>query len=152
MDVADIAYVVVNNLMPAVLGTAELFKVFERLGVADERLRVILNHSHAGFRGSLQPVDVAAGIGRDIDHVVPYSKQVLAATNSGAPYVMRAPRWRGFGKAVSRIEKEVLAWSGVGLKDSHVALPSVAAQEENGITSSELPSHVDEQLQSERQA
>ncbi len=115
LDVADLAFIVLNNLMPAVLGTAELFKVLERLGVPDERLRVVLNHNHPGFRGSLGAVDVADRIQRTIDYVVPYSKQVLAATNSGAPHVIQAPRWRGFGKAIRAIEVELLRWSTEGL-------------------------------------
>lgn len=153
LDVADVAYVVLNNLMPAVLGTAELFKVLERLGVADERLKVVLNHSHAGFRGALRPVDVAAGIGRDIDHVVPYSKQVLAATNSGAPYAMRAPRWRGFGKAIHQIEQEVLGWDAERLGAPKISLPaSGEAHGQNGhVAPRETTGHEDEHQHSGQQ-
>ena len=139
LDVADLAYVVLNNLMPAVLGTAELFKVLDRLGVADERVRVVLNHSQSGFRGALQPADVAEGIGKDIDHVVPYTKQVLAATNTGTPFVMRAPRWRGFGKAVQKIEREIVGWNAQGLGIPRVSLSELEGSGQLGHAAEDDP-------------
>ena len=32
----------------------------------------------------------------------------MTSTNSGEPYALRAPRWRGFGKAIRSIEKDLL--------------------------------------------
>ena len=108
LDVSDLVFVVLSDLIPAVLGTSELLGVLERIGIAEDRIRVVLNHNHKGFRGHLRDEDVATRLSRDLDFVVPYSRRVLAATNSGEPYVLRAPRWSRFDRAVRAIEREVL--------------------------------------------
>ena len=116
LDVADRVFVILNDFVPAVLGTADLLTVIERLGVAPERVRVVLNHSHTKFRGQLRPEDIADRIQHDIDFDVPFSKQVLSATNSGMPYIFGAPAWRGFGRAIRTIERDIL--SGVAATDA----------------------------------
>ncbi|MEM7516280.1 MAG: AAA family ATPase [Planctomycetota bacterium] len=108
LDVADRVFVVTNDFVPAILGTADLLSVLDRLGVPGDRVRVVLNHCHSSFRGRLRPVDVATRIGHDIEFSLPFSKQVLTSTNSGEPYILRAPGWRGFGKAVRAIERDIL--------------------------------------------
>lgn len=107
LDVADLAYVVLNSFVPTVLGTAELLDVLDQLGISGDRLRVVLNQGHASFRGKLRPVDVATRLGHDLDFVVPYSKRVLASMNTGDPYILRAPRWRGFGRSIREISRDV---------------------------------------------
>ena len=54
LDLSDRVYVTLNAFVPSVLGAAELFGVLEQLGVPSERIRVVLNHSHPRFRGSLR--------------------------------------------------------------------------------------------------
>ena len=119
LDVSDRIFVVLSDLLPAVLGTGELLGVLERLGVSQDRVRVVLNHNHKGFAGRLADADVATRLGYDVDFVVPYSRHVLGATNSGEPYILRAPRWRGFGRAVRSIEEDILA---IGQVDPDVVL------------------------------
>jgi len=108
LDVADLAFVVLNDFIPAVLGTAELLSVLGRLGVSEERIRVVLNHANGGYRGRLRDADVARRLDHDLNFVVPFSRKVLAATNTGEPFVMRAPKRWGFGKAIRLIEDEIL--------------------------------------------
>lgn len=127
LDVADIAFVVLNDFVPAVLGTAELLKVLEQLGVSPERLRVVLNSTSKGFQGRLKAVDIARRLDRDLDFVVPFDRRVLAATNTGEPFALRASRRWGFGKAVRAIEREVLQWNPVGLAAPAAAMPEPGA-------------------------
>ena len=123
LDVADLVFVVLNDFVPAVLGTAELLTVLEKLGVEDERIRLVLNHSHAGFRGRLREEDVAERLGRAIDFKVPYSRGVPTSTNTGEPYALRASRWFGFGRALRRIEAEILSGT----------TPRIVAPEDAGL-------------------
>ena len=108
LDVADRIFVILNSFVPAVLGTADLLSVMDRLGVDKDRVRVVLNHSHTKFRGQLRPSDIADRIQHDIDFSVPFTKQVLSSTNSGMPYILNASGWRGFGRAIRTIETEIL--------------------------------------------
>lgn len=107
LDVSDFVFVVTNDFVPVILGTVELLKVLERIGVSEDRIRVVLNRTAGGYRGRLGNLDVARKLARDVDFVVPFSKATLAATNRGEPHVARAPRWRGFGRAIRAIEASV---------------------------------------------
>ncbi len=120
LDVADLALVVLNDFVPAILGTAEMLKVLERIGVSEERIRIVLNHTSGGFRGRLRNDDVAGRLRHDLDFVVPYSSRVLASTNTGEPYVLRAPRWWGFGKSIRAIEEEILGVRATRLEEPNV--------------------------------
>ena len=109
LDLSDVVHVVLNDFVPTILGTVELLQVFDRLGIPRDRQRVILNQTHPRYRGQLPAADVAGRLDREIHHVVPFSRHVLAATNSGEPHVLGAPRWRGFPRSVRRIAADALA-------------------------------------------
>ncbi len=138
LDVADMVFVVLNDLVPAILGTSELLDVLGRIGVSEERVRVVLNHANSGYRGRLKDVDVAARLDHDLDFVVPHSKRVLSATNTGEPYVLRAPRWFGFGRAIGAIEQEILGWNTDDLVVP-VAVPQNGAVAPEGELIEDLP-------------
>ena len=130
LDVADLAFVVLNDFVPAVLGTAELLSVLERVGVSEERIRVVLNSTSKGFQGRLKAVDIARRLDRDLDFVVPFDKRVLAATNTGEPFALRASKRWGFGRAVKAIEKEILGWNPQGLAAPAATMPAEAVESE----------------------
>ena len=137
LDVADRIFVVSNDFVPAVLGTVELLNVLERIGVSQERIRVVLNHSSGGYRGRLRGADVARRLARDIDFVVPYSRRVLASTNTGEPYALRASRHWGFGRAIRRIEEEILGGNPGRTKASSAELPAHTEHDTPGVESDE---------------
>lgn len=138
LDLSDQVMVVLDDFVPAVLGTAELLKLLRRLGIGEERVRVILNHSHPGYRGRLAPADVATRLGRAVDLVVPYERRVLAATNMGEPAVLSLPRWRGFGRALRRLARDVAAQAeGEAPMAPAVELPAGEPARDRGAASSE---------------
>lgn len=138
LDLSDSVFVTLNSFVPSVLGVSELLGVLGQLGVPDERIRVVLNHTHPSFRGSLRGVDVADRLGHDIDFVVPYSRNVMTATNSGTPYVLRGPRWRGFPRSIRAIERQILASGPVapGAAQASVSSPEEAVAA-NGVAHEE---------------
>jgi pilus assembly protein CpaE len=107
LDVSDRVYVVLESVVPTVLGGAKLLEVFDTLGYRRERQRVVLNrYSH--FAGNLPPADVAARLKRDIDHVFPYEKKLLIASNLGRPYVLNSGRWfNPFKRALDEIVADI---------------------------------------------
>lgn len=104
LDLSDASFVVLNDSLPTVTGTAGLLNVLDRLGVDRSRARVILNRTHPG-RG-LSAVDVATRLNRDIDHVVPYSSGVLKAANSGRPPAAGLGRLGRWGRALKGIAED----------------------------------------------
>ena len=129
LDVSDLIHVVLNDFIPTVLGTVELLGVIDRLGFPPERIRVVLNHTHPGYRGQLPASDVATRLARAIDYQVPFSRQVLAATNSGDPHILSAARWRGFPRAIRRIARQTAE---VGPR-TEAASPAPDGEEQAGI-------------------
>jgi pilus assembly protein CpaE len=106
LDLSDQAYIVLESVVPTLLGGAKLLKLLEDLGVAGERIRIVLNR-YMNFAGNLKPRDVAQLLGRPVDHVVPYKKAVVISANLGRPYILRTGRYFGFGRAITRIIDEV---------------------------------------------
>jgi pilus assembly protein CpaE len=102
LDVSDRNYLVVESVVPTVLGAAKLLGVLQTLGFPPERLRLVLNR-YTRFAGNLDPADVARRLGRPVDHVVPYQKRLLVAANLGRPYILDA------GRLFARFRPAVLA-------------------------------------------
>ena len=46
-------------------------------------------------------------LGRDLAHVFPYNKKVVAALNTGTPFAYRAGYRFGFGKALENLADEI---------------------------------------------
>ena len=102
LDLSDRAYVVVENVVPTLLGAIKFVELLDGLGVDRARQRVVLNR-FTSLPGSLPAADVAQRLGRDVDFVLPADKHVVIAANAGEPYVMRASRWFGYGPPLRRL-------------------------------------------------
>jgi len=107
LDLSDRVYLLTDNVVPTVLGAAKLVGLFDRLGFPADRQGLILNRydAYAGLTAD----DISGKVGRPVAHSVPYDRRLVPAANSGEPYVLRASRWRGFGRALGRIVDEVVA-------------------------------------------
>lgn len=123
LDLSDRAYVVLENVVPTLLGGVKLMELLAGLGMDRRRLRVALNRfSRRG--GSISPGDAAGRIGQPVDHVLPFHKGVIAAANLGEPYVLRAGRFSGHGRAIRRLVAEV---------DALAAEPTAGEPQQNGV-------------------
>jgi len=107
LDVADRVYMVLQGTVPDVIGAARYLRVLERLGVASDRLGVVLNRNQPGHTGRLGVGDVERRLERGVDHVVPYRKGVLVAQNAGRPYVLSVGARFGFGPALGALADEI---------------------------------------------
>ncbi len=97
LDLSDRAYVVLEAVVPTVLGVAQMLKLVESLAVPSDRLRVVLNR-YTGSTDNLKPADVARRLGRPVDYVLPFQKNVGIAANVGRPYILTASSLWGMGK------------------------------------------------------
>jgi pilus assembly protein CpaE len=123
LDLSDRAYVVLESVVPTLMGGAKFLKLLADLGIPRERVRVILNR-YMNFPGNLKPGDVARYLGREVDHVVPYNKAIVVAANLGRPYILGARRFFGAGRAIARIVDE--------LSDQSISAASALLAERNG--------------------
>lgn len=89
LDLSDRAYVVVENVVPTLLGAVRLLDVLQRIGFPAERQKLIVNRWQR-IAGSLRLDEIEARMQRPIDHVFPYDKLVMEAANSGQPIAAKS--------------------------------------------------------------
>ena len=106
LDLSDQAFVVLESVVPTLRSGARLLKLLADLGIPPERIRIVLNR-YMNFSGNLKPRDVAELLGRSVDYLVPYKKDVIVAANLGRPNILRSSRYFGFGRSIARIMAEV---------------------------------------------
>ncbi|TWT94717.1 AAA family ATPase [Stieleria varia] len=133
LDLSDRVYVVLENVLPTLLGGVKLLNVLERIGYPAERQSVILNRQQR-VTGSLSVDDVADRLQRDIDHVLPFDKRVMAAANCGVPVAMATIRFSGFSRALEDLASDVAGHldstqSRVALNEQPLVTPDPIAEE-----------------------
>ncbi len=107
LDLSDRVFVVLENVVPTLLGGMKLLSVLERIGCPAHRQSIVLNRQQR-VAGSLSVHDVAQRMQREIDHVLPFDKRVVAAANCGVPIAMGLLRFSGFGRALVKLADDVL--------------------------------------------
>jgi pilus assembly protein CpaE len=112
LDLSDRVYVVLENVVPTLLGGVKLLEVLERIGFPAERQSIIVNR-YQRIAGSLSITEVAERMGRPIEHLLPFDKRVIAAANSGQPVALSPPRFSGFSRGLERLAVEVSGQSAV---------------------------------------
>ncbi len=106
LDLSDRAYVVLENVVPTLLGAVKLVQVLRGLGLPKERQRIVLNR-YTTLPGCVKPADVANRLGHDVDHVIPFDKGIVVAANTGEPYVLRPSRFFGCGRHLRRLVDDI---------------------------------------------
>jgi pilus assembly protein CpaE len=139
LDLSDRAYLVLDGIVPTVLGAVQLTRLLDNLGFPRERQRVVLNR-YTGAADNLKPGDVALRLGRDIDHIIPNQKKLAIAANLGKPFALAASRWWGFGKAMRLLVEDMEAIRPLS-RAARATMQSTgpAAPSENGPTSNGAP-------------
>jgi pilus assembly protein CpaE len=111
LDLSDRAYIVVENVVPTLLGAVKLLDVLERIGFPAERQCIVVNR-HQRVAGNLAATDIAVRLERQIDHVLPFDKRVIAAANSGQPILGKLLPFGGFARGLQRLVAEVESLAG----------------------------------------
>lgn len=108
LDLSDRAFVVMENVVPTLLGAVKMLDVLERIGFPAEKQSLVVNRQQR-VAGGLPLTDVAARLGRPIDHVLPFDRRVIAAANTGVPIGARAAPFGfgGFTRGLQRLVTEV---------------------------------------------
>jgi pilus assembly protein CpaE len=89
LDTSDLVCLVTSASLPSLRATRMCLDLFDKLGIAEERTRLILNDSTTH---SLDRRAAATVLGRDPDIVIPHSESLDRAANSGKPLVTSDPQ------------------------------------------------------------
>jgi pilus assembly protein CpaE len=106
LDLSERAYIVMENVVPTLLGAAKLIELLAGLGFPQDRQRIALNR-YTSVAGGLKPLDVANRLNRPVDFVLPYDKRVVIAANTGRPYAMNPSRLWGFGPPLVALAADI---------------------------------------------
>ena len=102
LDLSARSYVVLENVVPTLLGGAQYVSLLEQLGFGAEHVRVVVNR-YSTKAGNRSLSDTEQRLNRPVDFVVPFSAKVQAAANLGRPYVLSASRWFQPGKGLLQL-------------------------------------------------
>jgi pilus assembly protein CpaE len=138
LDLSDRVYVVLENVIPTLLGGVKLLSVLERIGYPAERQSIILNRQQR-VAGALSVEDVAERLQRDIDHVLPFDKKVMAAANCGVPIAMAAIRFSGFSRALQQLADDVAGHTETTGSRSQLNESPLVGPREDNIWEGEAP-------------
>lgn len=108
LDLSDLAFIVMENVVPTLLGGVKFLELLQRLGFPQERERIVLNR-FTRVPGSLSPREIVERFGRPVPYVLPYSRRVLASANTGVPHILRANRLWGYGPGIRKLVREIEA-------------------------------------------
>jgi pilus assembly protein CpaE len=127
LDLSDRAYVVIENVVPTLLGGVKFLGVLEGLGVNHERQRIVLNR-YTRLPGGISASEFTARFGHKIDHIVRFDNRFVIAANTGEPYVLRSSGLFGRGRELRRLIREIEAMG----EDSAAGSQNGAASGRNG--------------------
>lgn len=106
LDLSDLVYIVLDNVVPTILSVAELVRLLDKLEYSAENQRVILNR-FSRLAGSPSPDNVAAQLGRPITHMMPLNNRAITSANLGEPFAMYPRRWSKLDRGLRGIVDEI---------------------------------------------
>lgn len=131
LDLSDRVFLVLESVVPTLLGGVKLIELLDGLGYPTERTRVVLNR-YQSVAGNLRPKEVAERLNRDVAHVLPYDKRVISCANTGDPFMLGSRKWFGYGAEMKRLVDEIdeLSNGTTHLNGASVATAPVISNEE----------------------
>ena len=90
VEATDHLFAVATPDRPSLVNLGRYLEAIERLGIAAGNISVVLNKAEADT--GLDPVDMAAELGRRFEAIVPYSREVSRSVNTGVPLIVGKPK------------------------------------------------------------
>lgn len=106
VDTADLAYIVLDNVVPTVLSIRQLLDLLEELGHPVDRQRLAVNRM-TSVTGHPSRLDIETTIGREVDYIFPFDKRALTSANLGQPFALNRPWWSKLEKSLSAMVREI---------------------------------------------
>ena len=106
LDLADHVFLVLEGLTPSLRATRSGLEVLGRLGFDEDRVSILLNRA-GSFEGALGRRTVELELGRPVFAELPQHKDVVKASNNGAPLVIDKQR-NPFSVAIGSLADRLL--------------------------------------------
>lgn len=106
LDTTDLAFIVLDNVVPTVLSIRHLLELLDELGHPDDRRRIVVNRM-TSVTGHPTSQDIQMTLGQSIDYIFPYHKQALTAANLGQPFALNRSRWSKLNKNLQTMVREI---------------------------------------------
>ena len=106
LDTADLAFIVLDNVVPTVLSIRHLLELLDELGHPQQRQRIAVNRM-TSVTGHPTRQDMEATIDRQIDYVFPYDKRALTSANLGQPFALSPSWWSPLEKNLKLIVRDI---------------------------------------------
>lgn len=106
LDLSDLVYIVLDNVVPTILSVAELIRLLNNLEYSPENQRVILNR-FSRLAGSPSQDDVAVQLGRLVTHMMPMDNRAITSANIGEPFALTPRRWSKLDRGLKGIVDEI---------------------------------------------
>lgn len=136
LDQTSEAYVVLENVVPTVLGVDRFLDLLDSIGYPQEKQRLVLNR-YSRRHGSLLPRDAEERLDREMFLVVPYDPQLVHAANLGRPYLAGRHPFSTTARRLWRLVRDIeLGTLPRAAGPSPAAEPTETAEEES---TDELP-------------
>lgn len=87
LDQADEAYVIMDNVVPTLLGIEKFLKLLDSIGFPQAKQRMVLNRYSRSGAAPLA-TDAALRLDRDIDVVIPLDRNIVTSANLGQPFLL----------------------------------------------------------------
>lgn len=114
LDRSDAIYLMTTMDLPSIKNTRVSLQKLRQLGLADGRVRLVLNRS--GSKVLLEPGEVAKAIGGDIFAHIPSDRVVPRSVNQGVPVVLCTPKC-DVAKSILALAKDAAGSGAEGDRD-----------------------------------
>ena len=115
LEGADLVLLVTAPDVPTLHHTRQYLELFRRLGLSEERVRVLLNRSER--RASVTGSDVTRFLGRKVDLRIPNDYALaLSCVNEGRS-VFTVGRRRDLAQAIDQLARHTHSWCGVPVRE-----------------------------------
>jgi pilus assembly protein CpaE len=108
LDQTDLAYVVIENVVPTLLGAEKFLKLLDSVGFPVAKQRLVINRYTS--RSNLPPSDAAERLERDIDLIVPFDHRLYKAANLGKPFSATTHRFSQTARRLRQLVDHVRAY------------------------------------------
>jgi pilus assembly protein CpaE len=90
LEATDHVFAVATADRPSLTNLGRYLGIIERLGIAAENISIVLNKTEED--SGLDPLDMAAQLGRRFEAMIPYSRDVSRSVNTGVPLIVGKPK------------------------------------------------------------
>lgn len=106
LDLSTRAFVVLENVVPTLIGGAAFIQLLRQLGFGPDVVRIVLNQ-YSTAAGNPSLADTERRLELPIDFVVPAHRKIQSAANLGRPFILSAKRWWQPGKGMLPLVAEI---------------------------------------------